>query len=213
VIKVFVCANSTTELAGLEALVRSDPLLRLVGSSLGRVGLRQLLADGQPDVLLEHVALDELQDLRWPDLNAKTTARVLLVTQPEFSRATAGIETEERAIRGVLPIWATEREIQVAIEAAAEGLLVFHPEVVENFAMPGIPSLGATASFPQQLSPREGEILNLVATGLGNKQIAAQLKISEHTVKFHVTSIFNKLSVSSRAEAVAVGIRRGLIVL
>jgi two-component system, NarL family, response regulator YdfI len=65
----------------------------------------------------------------------------------------------------------------------------------------------------QQLSPRETEILNMLASGLGNKEIAWRLKISQHTVKFHVTSIFNKLNVSSRAEAVAVGVRLGLIIL
>ena len=65
--------------------------------------------------------------------------------------------------------------------------------------------------MPEVLSRREREILNLVATGLGNKQIASQLHISEHTVKFHLTSIFNKLNASSRAEAVAIGARRGLI--
>jgi DNA-binding NarL/FixJ family response regulator len=65
----------------------------------------------------------------------------------------------------------------------------------------------------EHLSPRESEILNLLAAGLANKEIARQLKISDHTVKFHVTSIFNKLNASSRAEAVALGIRRGLILL
>jgi DNA-binding CsgD family transcriptional regulator len=63
------------------------------------------------------------------------------------------------------------------------------------------------------LSPREGEILNLLAQGLANKEIAWRLKISEHTVKFHITSIFNKLNASTRAEAVAIGIRPGLIIL
>ncbi len=74
-------------------------------------------------------------------------------------------------------------------------------------------SRASSASPGQQLSPRESEILNLLAAGLGNKEIAARLGISEHTVKFHITSVFNKLSVSSRAEAVAIGVRRGLIIL
>ena len=65
----------------------------------------------------------------------------------------------------------------------------------------------------QTLSPREGEILNLLAAGLANKEIAWQLKISEHTVKFHIASLFNKLNASTRAEAVAIGARQGLILL
>jgi two-component system, NarL family, response regulator YdfI len=65
----------------------------------------------------------------------------------------------------------------------------------------------------QVLTRRETEILRMIAEGLGNKQIAWQLKISEHTVKFHISSIFNKLDVSSRTEAVTAGIRRGLILV
>jgi DNA-binding CsgD family transcriptional regulator len=63
------------------------------------------------------------------------------------------------------------------------------------------------------LSPREREILSLVAEGLGNKIVAARLGISEHTVKTHVTSIFEKLGAESRAEAVAIGARTGVILL
>ena len=117
-------------------------------------------------------------------------------------------------LRALLPVWATENEICGAIVGAAQGLFVVHPDVLEHAASqsPAVPHASPAASG-QALSPREGEILNLLAAGLGNKEIAWQLKISEHTVKFHVTSIFNKLSASTRAEAVAVGMRRGLISL
>jgi NarL family two-component system response regulator YdfI len=63
------------------------------------------------------------------------------------------------------------------------------------------------------LTPREIEVLRLLSEGLANKNIAWKLKISEHTVKFHIASIFTKLNVSSRAEAVAIGIRQGVILL
>jgi len=63
------------------------------------------------------------------------------------------------------------------------------------------------------LTAREVEVLRLIAEGLGNKQIAARLAISEHTVKFHVASVFAKIRASTRAEAVMIGARRGLIVL
>lgn len=78
---------------------------------------------------------------------------------------------------------------------------------------PPIQNRDPSRSLELQLSPRESEVLNLLAAGLGNKEIAWRLKISEHTVKFHVTSIFNKLNASGRAEAVAIGVRHGLILL
>jgi DNA-binding CsgD family transcriptional regulator len=65
----------------------------------------------------------------------------------------------------------------------------------------------------QPLSQRELEILGLLAAGLGNKAVAARLGISGHTVKTHVMSLFEKLGVSTRAEAVAAGVRRGILML
>jgi two-component system, NarL family, response regulator YdfI len=210
VIKVLVCAKSTHELSRLESAVRSAPSLELIGSSLGGPGLRQQLEDTQADVLLEYSVLDDPEEL--PDLDPSRVARVCLVTEAEFARAFAGIQALDSALRGVLPVWASVREIQIAVEAVANGLLVLHPDVAEQADKTSetLPR-GSRALLGQQLSARENEILNLLAAGLGNKEIARRLKISDHTVKFHITSIFNKLSVSNRTEAVAVGISRGLI--
>jgi DNA-binding NarL/FixJ family response regulator len=70
-----------------------------------------------------------------------------------------------------------------------------------------------TSGQPPLLTQREREVLSLLADGLGNKQIAAQLRISPSTVKTHIEVVFDKLEVTSRAEAVAVGVRRGLLFL
>jgi NarL family two-component system response regulator YdfI len=67
------------------------------------------------------------------------------------------------------------------------------------------------ADQAEDLSPRELEVLALIAQGAGNKQIARRLKIAERTVKAYVTGVFNKLGVTTRAQAVAVGLRRGLL--
>ena len=80
----------------------------------------------------------------------------------------------------------------------------------ENGASP----LGGTAvEEDTELSPRELEVLRLMALGLGNKLIAHELGISAHTAKFHVAAVFSKLGVHSRTEAVALGMRRGLVPL
>ena len=63
----------------------------------------------------------------------------------------------------------------------------------------------------EDLTARESEVLRLVSMGLGNKEIAARLAISEHTAKFHISSILGKLHAASRTEAVSLGIRKGLI--
>jgi DNA-binding NarL/FixJ family response regulator len=161
------------------------------------------------------------------DDDGKAVARLALITESEYAAALAAIQAPRvidselpRAprgmLQGVLPVWASKAEIRSAIAAVAQGLLVLHPDILEHAAMPpAMPQAAPRAiddAIEAPLSPREAEILNLLAAGLGNKEIAWQLKISEHTVKFHVTSIFNKLSASTRAEAVAVGMRRGLII-
>ena len=212
-IRVFVRASSAVELAGLEALVRSASSLQLAGSSLGKTDAPTPLADA--DVLLERPLLSEINEAQLGEDEARPPMRVWLVTEAEFAPGMAAIR--DGTVRALLPAWATGEEIRLAIEATAAGLVVLHPDLAEQAAfasMAPVPAADSLSAAPgSQLSPREAEVLNLLAGGLGNKQIAARLGISEHTVKFHVTSIFNKLGASSRAEAVAIGLRRGLIVL
>ncbi|MCY7276017.1 MAG: LuxR C-terminal-related transcriptional regulator [Phormidesmis sp. CAN_BIN44] len=99
-----------------------------------------------------------------------------------------------------------------AIVAVAAGLTVLHPDVMETL-LPVLPA--TTRPLPetpiQALTSREVEVLGMLAEGLGNKTIARRLTISEHTVKFHISSIFSKLNASSRTEAVILGARQGLI--
>lgn len=212
-IRVFVCADTVDELAELEAIVRESDSLALVGSSLGFSQRNELVEQARPEVTLEQGVLDDPEQMHPAERPDAFVGRVLLVTEPEFSDALAAMRASELAIRGVLPAWSSRWEVRAAIAAVAEGLLVLHPDFADrSLAPPGSPSRYLDP-LAQALSAREREILNLLAAGLANKQIAAQLHISEHTVKFHVTSIFNKLNASSRAEAVAIGARRGLILL
>ena len=103
-------------------------------------------------------------------------------------------------------------QIELAVQAADAGYVLLHPSSARM--------LGDAVTLPadrsdqvEQLTAREREVLAFMSDGLGNKEIAARLGISEHTVKFHTSSILGKLSVASRTEAVSQGIRRGLIAL
>lgn len=207
-------ARSTVELAGLESLVKSAPSLELAGSSLGRAQLGASPGALDADVILERPLLDESDEPPHAG-DEGPRARAWIVAEAEFGAGLAAIR--DGTVQALLPAWASATEIRIAVEAAAAGLVVLHPDIAEQVAFASLkPGAATNASLPapgQQVSPREAEVLDLLAAGLGNKQIAARLGISEHTVKFHVTSIFNKLGASSRAEAVAIGVRRGLIIL
>jgi DNA-binding CsgD family transcriptional regulator len=113
-------------------------------------------------------------------------------------------------VRALLPHDASPAEIVAAIEAAAAGLAVIDPGELESLVAE---SPAQPAADPGPLTARELEVLRLLADGVANKNIAWQLQISEHTVKFHVAQILAKLNAGTRTEAVTQGIRRGLILL
>jgi DNA-binding NarL/FixJ family response regulator len=106
----------------------------------------------------------------------------------------------------------TAEELSATLAAAEEGLVVLDNETAQEMAR-RVPHLGSEMDGVEELTERESEILELLAEGIGNKEIARRLGISEHTAKFHISSILGKLSVSNRTEAVARAIRQGLIIL
>jgi len=156
----------------------------------------------QPDVvLLEADSREEdlhgsLQSLR------PLAAAVLLTDDPRAAYVRDGA-------RAVLPHASGAREIVAAIEAVAAGLTVLHADALET-AMSALPHAPASDRL---LTAREIEVLRMLSEGLANKEIAWRMGISEHTVKFHVGSLFTKLNASSRTEAVTLGVRQGLIFL
>ena len=113
-------------------------------------------------------------------------------------------------VRAVLPDDATADELAAAIGAARAGLVALHPDALQGSA--AARAAGARGGAAA-LSPREREILEMMAEGTSNRTIAGRLGISSQTVKFHVASILAKLGAASRTEAVTFGVRHGLIAL
>jgi two-component system, NarL family, response regulator YdfI len=122
-------------------------------------------------------------------------------------------EALRAGVRAVLPGDISPEQLVAALQAVSSGLVVLHP----SHAGEGVPAGSAPArrldELAEPLTRRELEVLQMLAGGLSNKEIAARLNISEHTVKFHVASILGKLGAASRTEAVSLGIRRGLVLL
>ncbi|MGE5645525.1 MAG: response regulator transcription factor [Acidobacteriota bacterium] len=185
-IRVAVVAESAVVRAGIETLLRAHGNFELVES--------------HPDVVVH--AGDE------PVLETSAPTVILTETRdPEWTR-----DALRLGARAVLPRDASQEEIVAAVEAAAAGLVALDPASLD--ALAGAAPRAALAADPvEPLTPREIEVLRMLAEGEGNKTIAWKLGISDHTVKFHVASIMAKLRASSRTEAVTIGIRRGLILL
>ena len=192
-IRVLVEAASPVARAGLEALLRGSPNLEVVSGEVSEadVIVADLRSTGE--------AAQEL-------LDQSPGAAILLLADDPSHAWTA--EVLRAGARGVLPREASSAQIVAAVEAVAAGLAVVPAEDLESLL--AAPKIVRTA---EPLSARELEALGMLAEGLSNKAIAYRMGISEHTVKFHVTSIMTKLNAGSRTEAVTMGIRQGLIML
>jgi DNA-binding NarL/FixJ family response regulator len=132
---------------------------------------------------------------------------VALIDDPHPRWVQAALRTGINAIISREP---SGDELDLALAAADAGLVLLHPTSARSLAPDTVQSSDFTHEH-ERLTAREHEVLRLMSDGLGNKEIASRLAISEHTAKFHISSILGKLNVASRTEAVSQGIRRGLI--
>jgi DNA-binding NarL/FixJ family response regulator len=228
-ITVFIVAGSAIIRAGLTALVEADGRFIVVGST---AEISTALPDDSfqtqtADVLLLDIenqnedwfeVLPQLSGL--PEESREYPAIVALV--PDLTDSEWLTEMVRRNMRGILGRDANENEIAAAIEAAASGLVALSPLIVETILQllannRSLPLFNAGDDLPEELietlTPREQEVLEMLAEGASNKTIAHRLSISEHTVKFHVSSIFGKLNVTTRTEAVTQGLKMGLLLL
>lgn len=179
---------------------------------LGSDGTPDDLADRierlAPDVIVIEAHGDEALSALLPDADLRAwPPLIMLVSRPDAAWTAGALRAGARA---VLP--RESPDLAAAIAAVAAGYVVLHPDAAEA-AVPVAHGTLTQARSSHVLTPREIEVLGMIAEGLANKAIAARLGISEHTVKFHVGSIFAKLHAGSRTEAVTLGARQGLVML
>ena len=184
-----------------------------------RVGLREVFRSLEDvEVVGDASSLDELPDadvmvLTSPDYLSdldEDAPAVLLLTDDQSAAA----QLMDLPVWGVLPLDASPEELSAAVHALGEGLWIGSPALLQNLLeRQPVAMLEDGDPIIDPLTAREHEVLQLAAEGLANKQIALFLNISEHTVKFHLSSLYAKLGVTSRTEAVRTGARRGWVVL
>lgn len=190
-IRVLLNVPSPALRAGLRALLSLDKTIKVVNDSLDD--------DSEADVVItsaSHVSLTNT------GVDSTSSAATLFLSDDQPNARTL---TRSLRVWGVLPTEASAEELTAAVHALSQGLIVGTSTL-----------LFESESEPLSHGPltdRESEVLGLLAKGLANKQIAVALGISEHTVKFHVSSIYAKLNVTNRTEAVREGLRGGWIAL
>ncbi len=196
-------------------IVAPDPLVR-DGLAARLDGRPEVTVSGQADPDDAPLIAGQVRAVLWdlgpgpePDLEPLTALTttgvpvVVLVGRPELAT------TAWRAgARGILPRTADTGELILALVTAAGGLIAVDPNL---FPPPGSLRSAPPGEPTEAPTPRELEVLALIADGLSSKEIARQLGISEHTVKFHVNMVMSKLGARSRTEAVVIAARLGLI--
>lgn len=205
-VRTLIVADDPLARAGLAMLLSDQPGCVIVGQLGSEAAQPGSLDTFQPDVMLwdlgwgTPLALERLAGLSDAGLP-------IVALLPDETYA---IEAWTAGAQGLLPRETNGANLRAALTAAAQGLVVLE----SNTAAMLFPTASqAQAPPPGELTPREQEVLQLLAEGLPNKTIASHLNISEHTVKFHVNAIMAKLGAQSRTDAVMRATRAGLILL
>lgn len=197
-------------------VLRSSTALELLSIAPASALVFRALSD-VPDAIV--IVTKNLAHVRWRNNRDLTevlssTPSVLLASQVDdlLRKRAAALH-----IRSILPLDLSSDQLLAAIHATVAGLAValepFEQTEDEYTAWNTIDDISEADKFVEHLTPREILVLRLLALGLGNKEIASRLDISEHTAKFHVSSILAKLGAASRTEAVTIGIMRGLVTI
>jgi DNA-binding NarL/FixJ family response regulator len=213
-VRVLAADDQRVVREGLAMLLGLLPDVEVVGTAADGEEVLALAAELRPDVIL--------MDLRMPRMDGVEATRRLRERDPAVKVVVLTTYADDRSVLdalragalGYLTKDAGAAEIQQALHRVADGQAALDPAVqrhlVEAIA-DGVPSGPATAPLPDGLTPREAEVLTLIAAGLSNAEIAERLVVSEATVKSHVNHMLAKIGARDRAQAVGYAYRHGLV--
>jgi len=211
-IRILIADDHLIVREGLRLIMDTEPGFELVGEASDGAEAIELAAELKPDLIL--------MDLRMPRVDGLTAIERLQVEQPQIAIVILTTFNEDELMRRGLQAGArgyllkdTDRNTLFnTIRAAARGETLLQPEIVQKLlSTPDNKKESPSPEIQTTLTVREIEVLTSVARGQTSKEIAYQLGITERTVKAHLTSIYNKLGVDSRAAAVSEAMKQGLL--
>jgi len=208
-IRILVADDHPVVRNGLVAMLGTQADFEVIGEAATGTEVIQQAIRQNPDVIL--------LDLEMPEMDGVEALRRLRGQNPDIRVIVfTAFDTDERIVgavqagaQGYLLKGAPRDELFRAIRVVSEGGSLLQPVVASKL----LRQISQEQGSPEALTPRELEVLRLMGQGLQNKEIAAQLVITERTVKFYVSSILGKLDAGNRTEAVTIAAHRGLIKL
>src|SRR5438552_1609931 len=206
--RVFILAPTPMMQAGLHALLTSNAI-QIIGTSAQPTALSDVATDIDVVVVADELLLEGIAPIL---ANICMVALVVLTNNEEH--LLPRLRAFDVRGWGMVPLDASAAQLQAAVQAVAQELVMLPKEQMQRlYEKRTLIEVFNNETLDETLTTREREVLELVGQGLSNKLIARQLQISEHTVKFHISSISSKLGASSRTDAVTRGLRHGLIAL
>ena len=217
-VRVLTADDQRVVREGLAMLLGLLPDVEVVGTAADGDEALVLAGELRPDVIL--------MDLRMPRVDGVEATRRLRVSHPEIKVVVLTTYADDRSViealragaLGYLTKDAGAEEIQQALHRVVNGQASLDPavqmhliEAITTSSPAPEPSDASAASLPDGLTPREAEVLGLIGAGLSNTEIAAQLFVSEATVKSHVNHMLPKIGARDRAQAVGYAYRHGLV--
>jgi DNA-binding NarL/FixJ family response regulator len=210
-IKILIADDHPVVREGLIAMIKREPDFKVVGEATNGIEAVNRTKELKPDIVLMDLRMPELdgvEAIRQISTVEPNTKFIILTTYSDDEYIFRGIEVGARAY---LLKDAPREYLFKAIRAVYRGESLIQP-VVASKVLDRFAELSRQAQAPTEtLSERELEVLALMAKGDANKEIAAQLHITDSTVKTHISSIFQKLNAKDRTEAVMLAIKRGII--
>lgn len=211
-IRILIADDHPVVRAGLSATLRTESDVQIVGEAENGVEVVRRAKELQPHIIL--------MDLKMPELDGVEAMRRIIADNPDIKVIVlTTYDTDEYIFRGIeagarayLLKDCSAEELLKAIRTVHRGGSLLEPAIAGKLISRFV-ELSRQVRDPDSLTRRETEVLKLVALGVSNRNIAAQLSISDNTVKAHVSNIFGKLQVNNRAEATAEAVRKGIIEL
>ncbi|HEY7048369.1 MAG TPA: response regulator transcription factor [Jatrophihabitantaceae bacterium] len=209
-LRIVVADDQASVRQGLVLLLDGLPDIDVVGAAADGEQALQLVAEHNPDAILLDLHMPVLDGIGATRRLAAEHPGVAVVVLTTFVDDSSVREALQAGARSYLTKDADRAEIAKALHAAASGLTVLDSRVHSALLDAPPPAPAPVAALPDGLTPREVEILRLIAQGLTNPEIAAQLFLSTHTIKTHVNRIFAKTGSRDRAAAIGYAHRHQL---